>query len=57
VVAKADAKENIYPRKEAADNKIDGIIALLMALGRAITLDVEPPSLLDSLSDDDFLVM
>lgn len=57
VVAKADAKENIYPRKEAADNKIDGIIALLMALGRAITIDVEPPSLLDSLSDDDFLVM
>jgi len=36
VVAKADAKENIYPRKERVENKIDGIIAILMALGRAL---------------------
>lgn len=34
VVAKEDAKENVYPRKERAENKIDGVIALLMALGR-----------------------
>ena len=34
VVAKEDAKENVYPRKERAENKIDGVVALLMALGR-----------------------
>lgn len=34
VVGKEDAKENVYPRKERAENKIDGVIALLMALGR-----------------------
>lgn len=38
VVAKANAKDELYPRKELPDNKIDGIIALLMALGRAMTL-------------------
>ena len=31
-----DAKDNIYPRKERAENKIDGIVALIMALSRAI---------------------
>ncbi|MCT8506148.1 terminase large subunit [Chromohalobacter moromii] len=36
VVAKSDAKDNIYPRKEKEENKIDGIIAILMALGRAV---------------------
>lgn len=29
-----DAKDNIYPRKEKPENKIDGVIATLMALGR-----------------------
>jgi phage terminase large subunit-like protein len=55
VVAKEDAKENVYPRKERAENKIDGVIALLMALGRCqheqessidfdnfLTLDLNP---------------
>lgn len=36
VVAKSDAKDNIFPRKELPDNKIDGIVALLMAMGRAM---------------------
>jgi phage terminase large subunit-like protein len=36
VVAKEDAKENIFPRKELPENKIDGIIALIMAMGRAM---------------------
>jgi phage terminase large subunit-like protein len=35
VVAHLDAKDNIYPRKERAENKIDGIVALIMALSRA----------------------
>ena len=36
VVAKLDAKDNIYPRKESEDSKIDGTVALIMALGRAL---------------------
>ena len=35
VVAHLDAKDNIYPRKERPENKIDGIVALIMALSRA----------------------
>lgn len=35
VVAKLDAKDNIFPRKERYENKIDGVIALIMALGIA----------------------
>lgn len=33
VVAKEDAKENVFPRKARAENKIDGPVALLMAVG------------------------
>ncbi|NBO82443.1 MAG: terminase large subunit, partial [Betaproteobacteria bacterium] len=36
VVAHLDIKDNIYPRKERAENKIDGIVALIMAISRAI---------------------
>ena len=36
VVGHLDAKDNIYPRKERPENKIDGIVALIMALSRAI---------------------
>lgn len=32
VVCHTDAKDNIYPRKEFPENKIDGVIALIMAL-------------------------
>jgi phage terminase large subunit-like protein len=35
VVAHLDAKDNIYPRKERPENKIDGVVALIMALNRA----------------------
>lgn len=41
VVAHVDAKENIYPRKEKPEDKIDGIVALIMAFNQAIFLDVE----------------
>lgn len=33
VVAREDAKDNVYPRKEAPENKIDGAIALISAFG------------------------
>lgn len=36
VVCHLDAKDNIYPRKERPENKIDGVIALITALGRAM---------------------
>jgi phage terminase large subunit-like protein len=39
VVAHMDVKENIYPRKEQPANKIDGIVAFLMALNRALVSD------------------
>lgn len=44
VVAHLDVKDNIYPRKERPENKIDGIVALIMAVGREITqpAPVEP---------------
>jgi hypothetical protein len=29
-----DIKDNIYPRKERPENKIDGVVAATMALGR-----------------------
>lgn len=41
VVCHVDAKENIYPRKEKPECKIDGIVALIMAMNQAIQLDVE----------------
>jgi phage terminase large subunit-like protein len=34
VVAKRDAKDNVYPRKEKEENKIDGAISLIMGIGR-----------------------
>lgn len=36
VVCHRDAKDNIYPRKERPEMKIDGVVAALMALGRAM---------------------
>jgi phage terminase large subunit-like protein len=36
VVAHVDAKDNIFPRKETRDNKIDGLVAMIMALARAM---------------------
>jgi phage terminase large subunit-like protein len=32
VVAKHDANDNVFPRKEHVDNKIDPIVAIIMAL-------------------------
>lgn len=36
VVAKLDTKDNIYPNKERPENKIDGVVALIMAISRAV---------------------
>jgi phage terminase large subunit-like protein len=34
VVCHRDQKDNIYPRKERPENKIDGVVALLIAVNR-----------------------
>ncbi len=36
VVAKLDKKDNIFPDKERPENKIDGVIALIMTINRAM---------------------
>jgi len=36
VTGKIDKKDNVYPNKERPENKIDGPVALMMALGRAM---------------------
>lgn len=36
VVARMDKKDNIFPNKERNENKIDGVIALIMTINRAI---------------------
>jgi len=49
VVAKVDAKDNVFPRKEKDEYKIDGPVALIMALNRQMNDDVGS---LDSFLDD-----
>jgi len=39
VVGKADRRGNLYPTKRRLDQKIDGAVALMMAVGRAMTED------------------
>ena len=42
VVAYVDVKDNVYPRKDRAENKIDGPISLIMAIGAAMRHDNNP---------------
>lgn len=48
VVCHRDQKDNIYPRKEREENKIDGVVALIMALGRAMSAAQHAPSVYES---------
>lgn len=48
VVGVLDAKDNIYPRKEQAKNKIDGPVALIMAVGAWGGMEEEPSNIYDS---------
>jgi phage terminase large subunit-like protein len=41
VVCHMDTKENIYPRKERPEYKIDGIVAAIMAVNQIIQLQIE----------------
>lgn len=40
-VGQLDAKDNIYPRKERPEYKIDGAVAAIMGVGRAMTQQTE----------------
>lgn len=42
VVCHTDAKDNIYPRKEQPQNKIDGVVAAITAFNRALAHDDTP---------------
>lgn len=42
VVTKENHRDQVYPRKERAENKIDGPVAHMMVLGRWMTLDAPP---------------
>lgn len=44
VVCHVDAKDNIYPRKERPENKIDGVVAAITALNRWLAHQDEGPS-------------
>jgi phage terminase large subunit-like protein len=37
VVGKADRRGNLYPTKQRSDQKIDAAVALMMAIGRAMS--------------------
>jgi phage terminase large subunit-like protein len=50
VVCHYDQKDNIYPRKQRPEDKIDGAIALIMAIGRAFAPgEVEPEPFIEVL--------
>lgn len=55
VVAKEDANENVFPRKDKPDQKIDGAVALIMAVGRAMHA-VEEFNPLKDFNEDDFIL-
>lgn len=54
VVGHYDAKDNVYPRKDRPENKIDGAVALIMVLGVKLKAEVQSGSYL---STDDLLVL
>lgn len=51
VVCHRDQKDNIYPRKEREENKIDGVVALIMALGRAMAANTANESFWETQTD------
>lgn len=48
VVAKTDNKDNVYPNKEKPESKIDGPVALIIAMSRALDGIEESVSVYDS---------
>lgn len=56
VTAKPDANENVFPRKEKSAKKIDGAVALLMGVSRAMLLAGETNGGLDSFFSNPIIV-
>src|SRR5690625_1141270 len=48
VVARVDANDNVFPRKERAENKIDGPVALIIAMNVAMRQEGAGPSVYQS---------
>nr|WP_319516729.1 terminase TerL endonuclease subunit [uncultured Cohaesibacter sp.] len=48
VIAKPDANDNVFPRKPSDEKKIDGAVALIMALGLAMAEDQNEDEDMDS---------
>lgn len=48
VTARVDLKDNIFPNKERAENKIDGVVALIMALARTLPTEEDTTSVYES---------
>lgn len=48
VVGHYDRKDNVYPVKERVENKIDGAIALIMALARAMIVEGDTSSVYEN---------
>jgi len=48
VVGHFDAKDNVYPRKERPENKIDPAIAAIMARGRSLLREQKLASIYES---------
>lgn len=44
VVAHVDKKDNVFPNKQTSNNKIDGAVAVIMAMGRAMLAPIAEPS-------------
>jgi len=47
-VAAPDAKDNVFPRKERPENKIDGVVALIMALARTLPTEEDTTSVYET---------
>ncbi|WP_373047189.1 terminase large subunit [Vulgatibacter sp.] len=56
VEVKEDARGNIYPRKPRADSKIDGAVALITAMNRALLYEPPPPLLINSFTEEDLIL-
>lgn len=48
VVARVDAKENVYPRKNRPEDKIDGAVALIMGVAQAMKQETPAGSVYES---------
>ena len=47
--------DNVYPRKERPENKIDGVVALIMALGTSMA-DAEPEEFTSIYETDNYFI-